>query len=71
MQKSPGELAGSADGDSSSHAVSTHSSSKLLQGQAEVGELRSGAALSKFRAAAKKIVVTHEVGFAARLSQLS
>lgn len=62
MQKSPGELTSSApDKDSHAHAVSTHVSSKLLQGQAEVGELRAGAALSKFRAAAKKVVVTKEV----------
>lgn len=64
MQKSPGELTSStADGDSHGHAVSMHASSTLLQGQAEVGQLRSGAALSKFRAAAKKVAVTHEVRF--------
>jgi hypothetical protein len=61
MQKSPGELTSSAADGNDNHAVSTHASSTLLQGQAEVGQLRSGAALSKFRAAAKKIVVTHEV----------
>lgn len=34
---------------------------KLLQGRADHGELRGGIAVSKFQAAAKKVLVTNEV----------
>jgi hypothetical protein len=41
--------------------MATHASSKLLHGQVERGELRTGSPLAKFQAAAKKVAVTNEV----------
>jgi hypothetical protein len=63
MSKSPGQLTSNKDGtsDSDSHAMATHASSKLLHGQVERGELRTGTPLAKFQAAAKKVAVTNEV----------
>jgi hypothetical protein len=63
MSKSSGQLTSNRDGSggSDSHALATHASSKLLHGQVERGELRTGSPLAKFQAAAKKVAVTNEV----------
>lgn len=45
----------------SNHVMATHAGSRLLQGQAERGELRAGTAAGKFQTAAKKVMVTKEV----------
>lgn len=44
------------------HTMETHASSHLLKGQVDRGELRSGTAVSRFQKAAKKVMVTNEVG---------